>query len=80
MKYDRPESDEWIQPIRTGYKMSCCDCGLVHELDFRIRKGRVQYRARRNQRSTGQVRRWIKMSSKSEHIAKGLDITQRIAR
>ncbi len=48
---------EWVQPIRRGYKLCCCDCGLVHDVDFRIQKGRVQFRASRNTRSTGQVRR-----------------------
>ena len=60
MKYEAAQNNEWIQPIRKGYKMSCCDCGLVHELDFRLYKRRIQYRARRNERSTGQVRRWMK--------------------
>lgn len=48
---------DWIQPIRRGYKMCCCDCGLVHSLDFRIRDDRVQFRASRNNRSTALVRR-----------------------
>ena len=58
MAYETPKEGEWVQPIRKGYKMACCDCGLVHNLDFRIRKGRVQFRAFRNNRSTGQLRRW----------------------
>ena len=56
--YEHPKHNEWIQPVRKDYKMCCCDCGLVHNMDFRIYKGRVQIRARRNNRSTGQVRRW----------------------
>jgi hypothetical protein len=48
---------EWIHPL-PGYKFRCCDCGLVHELEFRAREdGEVVFRARRNDRSTGQVRR-----------------------
>ena len=50
---------EWIQPIRKGYKMCCCDCGLVHQIDFRVRKGKSQFRVRRDNRSTGQVRRHL---------------------
>lgn len=46
----------WVQPIEQGYRMSCCDCGLVHEMDFRIHDGRVQFRARRHRRSTAAVR------------------------
>ncbi len=59
MKYDNPKEGEWIQPIRKGYKFRCCDCGLVHNMDFRIRKRRAQFRAFRNERSTGQIRRHI---------------------
>jgi hypothetical protein len=36
MRYEQPEAGEWIQPIRRGYKMRCCDCGLAHRLDFRV--------------------------------------------
>ncbi len=25
----------WIHPIPDNYLMSCCDCGLVHEFQFR---------------------------------------------
>ena len=50
----------WVQPIRRGYKLACCDCGLVHTTDFRVRDGRAQFRVRRNERSTGQVRRHMK--------------------
>ena len=43
---------EWVQPIRKGYMMACCDCGLVHRMDFRIvkdKRGRsfIQFRAHR---------------------------------
>jgi hypothetical protein len=48
----------WVQPIRRGYKMTCCDCGLVHTMDFRIKDGRAQFRAQRNVRSTAMIRRW----------------------
>lgn len=48
---------DWIHPL-PGYRMACCDCGLVHELEFRIDDlGRVNFRARRNNRSTAALRR-----------------------
>jgi hypothetical protein len=25
----------WQQPVMRGYLMQCCDCGLVHEMEFR---------------------------------------------
>jgi len=52
MAYEEPGTDEWVQPVVEGYKMACCDCGLVHEMDFRIENGRIQFRVRRNNRAT----------------------------
>lgn len=51
----------WVQPLRTNYKMACCDCGLVHDMEFRIYKGKIQFRVRRNKRSTAQMRRHNKI-------------------
>lgn len=51
-KYKHVKSGSWEQPIRKGYKMVCCDCGLVHTMDFRIFRGRVQMRAERDNPST----------------------------
>lgn len=51
---------EWIDPIMTQpYRMACCDCNLVHEIEFRAdpEDGNVNFRARRNNRSTAQLRR-----------------------
>lgn len=56
-RYKPVQSGEWVQPIRKGYRMRCCDCALVHRLDFRIIKGRVQFRAFRHERATAQCRR-----------------------
>lgn len=51
---------EWQQPVRKGYKMACCDCGLVHNMEFRVHKGKIQIRGWRNSRSTAQMRRHMK--------------------
>jgi hypothetical protein len=58
--YEKPKPGQWVQPVRRGYKLACCDCGLVHTLDFRVLNGRAQFRAFRNERSTGQMRRWMR--------------------
>lgn len=55
---------EWVQPIMRGYYMACCDCGLVHRMDFRIVRGeldgglvqRVQFRAFRAPNKTRALR------------------------
>ena len=46
---DVPEG-AWIQPVRRGYTMTCCDCGLRHRFGFRVRDGRAQFRAWRLRR------------------------------
>lgn len=47
-----------------GYLMACCDCGLVHRLDFRIavnpkdkNKMKAQFRAFRAPKYTAQFRK-----------------------
>jgi hypothetical protein len=57
MTYDKPKSGEWVQPVEDGHKLCCCDCGLVHTMDFRVVDGRAQFRVFRNNRATAQVRR-----------------------
>lgn len=29
---------KWVQPLMKGYLFKCCDCGLVHEMQFRSLK------------------------------------------
>ena len=60
MAYSRPDEGVWVQPVRRGYKMGCCDCGLVHRLDFRLVKGRTQFRAFRDNRATAAMRRVLR--------------------
>lgn len=74
-KVEKAESDgwtAWISP-NSNYRMSCCDCGLVHNIKFRVVKGedgfvaedteaiiegaRVIMKVSRNNRATGQIRR-----------------------
>ena len=49
----------WCYPTMEDYKLVCCDCGLVHDMEFRVTGSydRVEFRSRRNNRSTAQVRR-----------------------
>lgn len=48
----------WINPsVPMQHKIACCDCGLIHDLEFRVENGAVQFRARRNERATAQRRR-----------------------
>lgn len=56
--YHQQTDGEWVQlKSMKGYKLGCCDCGLIHTLDFRIVKGKIQFRAFRDNRATAQRRR-----------------------
>jgi hypothetical protein len=67
----------WVPPMMKGYRMACCDCGLVHDMEFRVvkvsktladgtwehgepldsAKFRVMFRAKRNNHSSGRLRK-----------------------
>ena len=65
--YERPDEGEWVQPVLENYKLSCCDCGLVHRMNFRVEDGRPQFQAFRDNRATGQVRRHRSWLTPEEH-------------
>lgn len=46
---------DWIEPAQE-YKARCCDCGLVHLFQYRVMNGRVQMKAKRDNRSTAASR------------------------
>ena len=61
-RYPQIFEGEWVQPRRKDYRMQCCDCGLVHRMNFRIaldKRGRrfIQLQAFRDNRATAAVRR-----------------------
>jgi hypothetical protein len=56
-----------------NFREQCCDCGLIHRLDFRIVDGRngtrpgvrglrVEFRTRRDDRATAAARRTFKFA------------------
>lgn len=51
---------DWITPLSEKHKIACCDCGLVHLFEFRVRKGVIEFRAKRDMRATAQRRRRMK--------------------
>ena len=57
-EYEQQYDGEWVWPVRNGFKLACCDCGLVHEMDFRVLNRHIEYRVKRDNRATGQLRRW----------------------
>lgn len=64
---------EWIHPL-PGYRFSCCDCGLVHEMELatEAKHGKkLLFRARRDNRATAGVRRGAAMRVSIAKLAKG---------
>lgn len=67
-QYSKPKAGEWIRPIKRGYKMACCDCGLVHRMEFaHVPYGggrKIIFRAWRDERATAAMRREKKKRGK----------------
>jgi hypothetical protein len=53
----------WIWPVHDGYRLRCCDCELVHVLQFRVDDGDVGMRVQRDNRATAASRRQRKAPS-----------------
>jgi len=49
MKLDQIKIGVWNRPDHDGYLLQCCDCGLVHEIDFRIKGKDIEFKV---------VKRW----------------------
>jgi hypothetical protein len=52
-----------------GYKLACCDCGLVHQIQFQIKPiddggHYITMRAKRDERATAAHRRGMKTVAK----------------
>lgn len=48
---------KWQTPPRKNFYRACCDCGLVHREEYRVRNGLVQYRVFRDRAETRAERR-----------------------
>jgi len=65
-KFYKVKDNEWQMPVMDKYKLACCDCGLVHNIDFRviddetqkkIKNASVLFRAKRNSKLTRELRK-----------------------
>lgn len=62
---------EWIEPAHSGFVDQCCDCHLVHVIDFavvdrrtkeKIPHAAVQFKLKVDRRKTAASRRKLKFS------------------
>ena len=52
---------EWIEVPMRGFKEQCCDCGLVHRLNFKLNeKGKILIQTFRDGRATSGARKHFK--------------------
>lgn len=57
-EYEHIEDGKWTRVVARGHENACCDCGLVHKIDYRIaRDGALEVRFRRDKRATAALRR-----------------------
>jgi uncharacterized Zn finger protein len=45
MRYRQEIDREWFKPRMENWYMRCCDCGLVHKIDFKMEDGELWMRA-----------------------------------
>lgn len=38
MRYTQAYDNQWLYPKRKFWMMKCCDCGLVHKVEFKLKK------------------------------------------
>lgn len=61
VRYKQMYDGDRVRPVMKGYRMRCCQCDLIHILDFFvIRWGRgykVEFVARQDKRATAGIRR-----------------------
>lgn len=50
VRFKKIKDNEWFIPTMDDHRIACCDCGLIHSVDFKIKDGRVHMRARRTKR------------------------------
>ena len=56
--YKQVLDGEWIKPRHRGWKMACCDCGLVHTVNLKVIEGQVYMQPTRDNRATAAKRRY----------------------
>lgn len=63
------QDGEWIKPIHDGFHFQCCDCALVHEMNFKVVNGDVMFMAVRLPKETARARK----RNNIEYVEEGND-------
>jgi hypothetical protein len=58
VSYYHVTDGEWIEVPKKNYKEQCCDCGVIHRMNFRVNvKGAIEIQTFRDGRATAGARR-----------------------
>lgn len=57
MKYSQIYEGDWYPMHKRGQKLGCCDCALIHTINFRQRNGTIEMQFFRDNRATAAKRR-----------------------
>src|SRR5262245_61507382 len=68
----------WTPPRLRNFREQCCDCGLIHRLDFRIVDGRIEFRTRRDDRATAAAAQAV-IPERQEILLSGWSISRRLS-
>jgi hypothetical protein len=61
--YYQVTDGEWLEALMKNNKDQCCDCGLVHKVNYRINaKGKIEVQVFRDERATAALRRKFKFT------------------
>jgi hypothetical protein len=56
-RYVQLMDGDWFYPTMHGHYDQCCDCGLVHEIKFKVEDGVVKFQVWRRPKLTAAARR-----------------------
>lgn len=65
IKYEPWNNGEWCSPVLKNFKMMCCDCSLVHTMNFEIEGRNLAIQVFRDERATAASRAAKKRKRKS---------------
>ncbi len=55
--YDEAIEGEWWRPVMRGFRLGCCDCSLIHRVNFRKRPSGIEMQMFRDEKETTAQRR-----------------------
>ena len=65
MKFEQLKEGEWSEMLMENQKLACCDCGLVHTINFKIKKKTVHAQFFRDEKATKKERKKINKKTKN---------------